>query len=186
MNWKTIYVTVIIFSCAALFFSVTLIHRERLFTESVTETGIAPDNKGNTGAVARAVRPDRPPLQLSRLTGGNLFDPLRGRKRADDGMPKSVNPRANTAFKLHGVFNHGDRKGALIIGASAKGTRLFRENDPLGDGYFVKEIRSDEVIITGGLSEITLQLEKPRTAPSLPQQPKTDRKNIPSYLGRSN
>ena len=175
MNRKFLYIGILVLCGVGIFFFAKVLSRDG-FTREYHENELGETVRDELETTVSNRKSFSPPYlpPLVRLLSRNVFDPLRGKKKPSDEEPAILLVRKETSFKLHGIFDYNNEKGALIIGPDKKSKRVFKLNDSLGNGYFIREIRPNEVVISGGGSEITLKLEKKAQASSgAPKQPET-------------
>ncbi len=121
---------------------------------------------------------DRPTQDFSPLWDDNVFSPFRTKEDGEVFSSLKV-----TGLELVGVYSYGDRAGAIIIdkGASQPAAQpaarpastprqsgaqvqtglplFYRKDDQLPNGFVLKEVNMDSVVLARGKEQIILQLD---------------------------
>lgn len=128
-----------------------------------------------SSTVAKVTAISAPSPNLDLISANNLFNPYRGKPApAEEAQKKKAKTQAPARFKfvLTGVFRSGEEYGALLVimGNRANPTgkdeleradaNIFLQGKEITEGYFLKEVRPDKVIITHNDEKIEVEMEK--------------------------
>ena len=161
MNRRTILLLGIISQILVLLFSFLF------FTRHINKNDEAVINYYNTLPVIQEKDPGQniPAYTEKQIASRNPFHPERGLKQEKQKQVKSIKDASHrTEFILSGIFSYGQSAGALISYTSATGKgqikRVYKVGEPIKDGYHLKELKKDKVILIRGNQTLELTFKK--------------------------
>ena len=156
MNRRTILLLGIVSQISVLLFSLLF------FTRHINKNDEIAINYYNTLPVIQEKDSGQnlPAYTEKQIASRNPFHPERGLKQV-----KSIKDASHrTEFILSGIFSYGQSAGALISYTSATGKgqikRVYKVGEPIKDGYHLKELKKNKVILIRGNQTLELTFKK--------------------------
>ena len=168
MNLRKWYILAVILFGLVIFLALC-----RIVSGREVQTAIAVQNEIRKPEGIEKKKYSEAPADYSLITSNNLFHPLRGKPPAEnnDQVGQKKQTAMNLKFELRGVYRSGNQYGALIEIAGNRGpgvpgelrranANLFLIGSEIAEGYILKEVMSNRVVVERNGEKIELALVK--------------------------
>lgn len=168
MNLRKWYILAVILFGLVIFLALC-----RIVSGRGEQTAIAVQNEIRKPEGTEKKKHPEAPADYSLIASNNLFHPLRGKPPSEnsDQAGQKKQTVKNLKFELRGVYRSGNQYGALIEIAGNRGpgvpgelrranANLFLIGSEIAEGYMLKEVMSNRVVIERNGEKVELALAK--------------------------